>query len=217
METLINRNQIQGANKIQVLNIIQTGSLTRDGAIINGFSSSDYCTVAARVSENILSLDSSTFSKNFSRDINNSSNWEIVFRVKLTDKNSGWQTLYTYTPGSIFGGVSCGATNIYISMSRSSQGDIFTYNITDLTEGEFYSVKVEYTGTQYIVSISSDGDTWIVKHTETSSTKINPERFIIGTTIQDNTSYCVSPIDLAKCYIKINGVYWWKGVETLTF
>lgn len=89
METLINPNQIN-SKPIKILNVVQTGTLTRDGAVFSGFSSSNYLRLGARVDKGILSLDSSTYFKNFPSSINNSNNWEIVFRVKLTDKSSGW-------------------------------------------------------------------------------------------------------------------------------
>lgn len=123
--------------------------------------------------------------------------------------------MYAYTPSDYVGGLGCNVNGFHVIVSRSSQGDTLSYSINDLTEGEFYSIKVQFTGTQYIISLSSDGETWVVKHTENSETNINPQRFIIGAFIEDSNSSCNSPIDLEGCYIKINGEYWWKGVETL--
>ena len=75
---------------------------------------------------------------------------------------------------------------------------------------------MEFTGTAYQVSLSTDGINFQLEKTPTTSnTKLtNRGDWVIGTMLSDNRIF-LGEIDITDWVIKVNGNIWWKGVETV--
>ena len=87
-------------------------------------------------------------------------------------------------------------------------------NILDLDT--WYWCKLEFTGNKYILSYSIDGINWIEDASQDSTTKITNLTGELSLGCDEGTRYLENgSIDLSETYIKINGEYWWKGVETI--
>ena len=224
-ETLINSNQIRdggGSSKeIKILNVVQTGTLTRNGAVVSGFSTSNYLQLGARVDKGILSLDSSTYTKNFGDVVETANSWEWCFKIHFIDNPSSPITLqYIFANIAGYGShirVNTSIKKLFLGLSNVDGDDSIGYieGITTLVDDTDYYVKVEFTGSAYNLYLSTDGTTWNLEGTITSSTKIikRGNGWIIGS--DSSSGYFLGGIIISDWYIKINGEYWWKGVETI--
>lgn len=223
-ETLINPNQIAdgGSSKeIKILNVVQTGSLTRDGAVFSGFSgtanSGSYLKIGARVDKGILSLDSSTYYKYFELVTPNANSWEFVTKIHYVASSTQMQYIFSEKVryGSYIEIAPSGKIDLQVSNSNSSADIGVKEGTTVLTDGTDYFIKMEFTGSAYKASISTDGQTWTEECSITSPEKItNRGNWVIGVE-ESNSRYFLGNINIAETYIKVNGEYWWKGVETL--
>lgn len=208
-ETQINQNQIVG---VKILNVVQTGTLTRDGAIFSGFSGDDYLTFGARVDKGILSLDSSTYVKDFGAMTETANTWEMVWKFSHKSNNAGVIFACNVSEGNQL----VAGDNLELDLSNESGnwsiGEVT--GTTTLTIDTIYWVKVEFTGTAYIMSLSTDGTNFTTEATIISSTKLtNRAVYLIG---KNSGGYPLGEdLDLSGCYVKADGEYWWKGVETI--
>lgn len=221
METLINPNQIRdgGSSKeIKILNVVQTGTLQRDGAVFRGFSgNSNYLQLGARVDKGILSLDTSTYLKDLGGAIESANSWEVIMSFTyVTDT--------THKQGIIGNAVDYGthlsintSEKLEMQLSNASSGsaDIgVETGATTLVNGTKYWTKWEFTGSAYNLYLSTDGITYELEATKDSDAKINKRaNWIIG--IETPYRAFSGSIDIANAQIKINNELWWKGVETL--
>ncbi len=176
------------------------GSFARlDKGVASGFSSANYLTL-----DNSFSPQSNT--------------WEIVFAFATSGDISATQVLVDSNNG-----LSSRPIGIYINNSKmkivlsSSTSD---NNIAKDVEGTKtlspntkYYYKLEFDGSSYIGSISSDGLSWEVDININSSVSIlSGYPFIIGQ--HTNKTYLqtfLGSIDLTQSYIKINDELWWSG------
>lgn len=222
METLINPNQIRdgggGSSNIKVLNVIQVGTLNKDGAVFSGFSeNNNYLSLGARVDKGILSLDSSTYFKYFEAITPTADSWEFVTKIHYVASST--QRQYIFTEKASYGTtleiLTSGVIKFQVSNSDSSVDIGSEEGTTVLTNNTDYWIKIEFTGSAYKAYISTDGQTWNTECTITSPTKItNRGNWIIGVS-QNIDRYFLGSIDISESYIKANGEFWWKGVETL--
>lgn len=73
-----------------------------------------------------------------------------------------------------------------------------------------YWIKMQFTGTNYIFSFSTDGQVWIEDKNVASTTKMTAgSEARIGRSSQWLNRAFNGTIDLKECYIKINGAVWW--------
>ncbi len=188
-------------------NVNIVGTLTNQNNILSGFSTTSYATLPE-----IFNPENNT--------------WEIVLKITtgaLNDK----EIFFGYDNAINFQGIVIGFYNDKkIGMWISSAGktwDIFNredYSGTFVfSPNTTYYIKAEYTGSQYILSYSLDGNQWNAEITVNNSTPafINTNyNNIIGCNFFDNsvspTLFFRGSIDLNKSYIKINNKYWWKGI-----
>lgn len=151
------------------------------------------------------------------------STWEIVFRVKTPSTSGSTRSLFGsyksnswyYTVGGEFN------SNNKFGFGITSNGS--SWNIGWMTTSStfslntWYYVKLEFTGSKYIASVSTDGESWTQEASITSSTSIyqNSTNSYIALGNQGDLSRPWSnSIDLKECYIKINGSIFWSATKS---
>ena len=209
------------SKEIKILNVVQTGILTRDGAKFNNFSTNDFLTFGARIDGGILSLDTSAISaKNLLPMTTN--NWEIQVHFKTPDdfvkqeQYYGWMLLAIPTPNTF---------EVYINSSKTlglSLDNNYSTGVTLLSVNTEYYVRFGYDGTKYYIKLSTTGSFTGEETTEIEYTaeniNVNLTNLLrIGYHSDGRYTYSTTTgwIDIEETWIKINGEYWWKGVETL--
>lgn len=207
-----------GGNKeIKILNVVQTGTLTRDGAVFSGFSGSNYLAIGGVVDNNILAITNNANYKSldtiFSNDFEINGSADNVLTKATTQsclfccqtQSKGIVILVTNANGYI-------RFNLYYNSNNNS--------ITTTIQSEKVYFRLKKVGTNYKFYVNTDGQTY------DSSTLVNEQtvtedlsaskRYYIGICIYYSSIICHCDIDLTDWNIKVNGEYWWKGVETLT-
>ncbi len=206
------------SKEIKILNVVQTGTLTRDGAVISGFSTNNYLQLGARVDNGILSLDSSTYIKDFDFAVSQADNWEIVFKIKNVVYSGDSQALFTLNTntGNQFM-LSANGAGAFMLLSAGSSWDInFSTNYT-MVDNQDYYIKYFFDGENYGIGFSTDGTNYTQETTPSSwKMTLRNAQYKIGSLQSISTVNFKGKIYLEESYIKINGEYWWKGVETLT-
>lgn len=81
----------------------------------------------------------------------------------------------------------------------------------DLVEGWQY-IKFVYDGANYKLASSPDGQEWTTGAEITSSKFANANPSWLGATGSAGAYYLRGKIDLAECYIKVNGETYWEGI-----
>ena len=146
--------------------------------------------------------------------------FEMVAKVKYVS-NGAIQAIFTENNVGYEGKMSFSASGtVRLTLDTNHADSYGICNIsgtTTLTDGEIYWVKAEWTGSAYNIYLSTDGETWNLEGTKTTTTKPNyTMQWNIGS--RNKSSYYVFPseIYLKDCYININGERFWdysKGVK----
>lgn len=143
-------------------------------------------------------------------------------QLNLTTAND-WEIVIKYTHlagGSLRGfcGLLTGDNiqcNFYITDSNTVQSDGVWGNLessTSLIVGSTYWTKLQFTGSQYILSLSTNGKDFINQSVIDSTTKVSlVQSFAFGCDRSTNSINDTVSIDLTQSYIKINGELWWQG------
>ena len=143
-------------------------------------------------------------------------------QLNLTTAND-WEIVIKYThlaDGSLRGfcGLLTGDNiqcNFYITDSNTVQSDGVWGNLessTSLIVGSTYWTKLQFTGSQYILSLSTNGKDFINQSVIDSTTKVSlVQSFAFGCDRSTNSINDTVSIDLTQSYIKINGELWWQG------
>ena len=185
--------------KPQYIYLSAVGDPVINNNIISDFSSLDY-----------IQID------NLGTKIANAGAWivNIKFRTSLT--NSGQ---------CIFGNNVDWGTNVRINSENqlifNVSNDTTSADIgsitgqTVLSDNTDYYVRIEFTGTQYILSLSIDGTTWVEEGTINSPTKItNRGEWLFGA-YSVSIWYFRGSIDINNSYIKLNNTkYAFKILNT---
>lgn len=214
METLINPNQIN-SKPIKILNVVQTRTLTRDGAVYSGFSQDNYLEFASIVNNGYINFSAyDIISKIASAD-----SWKIRAKFKTGEvDNNIVQTIL----GQKFGNhntpqisIYSGKINICISFTGDSWSFDEVFDSMVMSENTEYYIDLEFSGTAYIVTLYDASKTIIATETVgTSISKIyNAGQFKIGA--DSSAEGFAGAIDIESWEIEIDGQVWWKGVETL--
>lgn len=90
------------------------------------------------------------------------------------------------------------------------------HGTTAINRQVWYWYKISFTGTKYIGSISTDGETFTQEWEYTSSIRpyySSSEAIKIGTNRGGSGNAITGCLDLNECYIKIDGETVWKGVN----
>ena len=138
--------------------------------------------------------------------------WEMVLRTQTPATITEQRIIGNYSSdlnaGLVLGIDASGYLNLWLS-SNNSSWDVLQKGIgsTALAAKTNYYIRIRFTGTQYILDSSTDNSTWTTQYTLTSSTAIKQTvAFVIG--MYSGRDAYGGLVDLANCYIKINGAYW---------
>lgn len=168
------------------INYVITGSptITNDG-IASGFSANNYLTMPFNPSN---------------------SKWEIILKTKLNETNTPILNCGTYCLDlNVSPDISVTRNRLRASFGNGSTWLITNQlGITELQTNTDYFIRIKYTETSYIISLSVDNNNWTDEIIYTSSTPINSNTLIIG---KDYTglSALSGSIDLNALMINING------------
>ena len=185
--------------------LVKEGSPTIVDGVVSGFSNSDYLRIPS-----VFSPGSST--------------WEIMTKVNCTPGGAASYIMSRYTTSYRQIGFAIGtSTTPEFTLSLSSNGN--AYDITENTHGTFqvqsgvnYFVSLKFTGTQYILSYSTDGVNFIEDIVVNSTTPIYNENALLAIGVNRyTTSGNIQPfrgsIDLNETYIKVNNAMWFNGAK----
>ena len=180
-------------------NISIAGELTNNNGVFSGFTGTSYIALL----------------QNF---MPGSKPWTKVVKFRTGNDITTNQKMYGYE--TRYAGDVLSIINSKLSLAISSNNtswDIGTdmEGVTTLTTNTDYYVKVEFTGSQYIMYLSQTGAFAGEETTElTTSTTltITGGLPVYGTYYLANTSHSpfLGSIDLYESYININGEQWWK-------
>lgn len=201
---------------LKFLNVVETGALTRNGAVYSGFGNSDYLRTGDVLDNTYLDLSITV--KNFGNIVTTANTWEFVAKFKYK-QYSAMQTLWGQDSDW---GCNVGIDeNGYLKWQFGNEADgsdvqYITDNET-LIDNTDYFVKILFDGAKYEMFKSTNGTNWNSVGTITTTQKITrSDNWRLGS-YQSNSDFYLrnTTLDIAGCYIKANGEYWWKGVETL--
>jgi len=184
------------------LHVNITGAVNIANGIASNFSSSNYL----RLPNGFNHRDFDTF--------------KYVFKVKVTNSSDGCLLGQSIDAGwySFFG---VSNDKVFARGYSGSDSWLFALNgTTDLPSDEWRYISLEFTGTEYNLSVSTDGVTFNTEAIVTTSSKFS---LYNGGTIDkigygyDTGSSLRFPfqgyIDVAECYIMANGEMWWRGAD----
>ena len=145
--------------------------------------------------------------------------WEIktAFVAKEGD-GTDWQEVFDFSSGANGVQMLLHPTNKKVSVYIENT-QIFSANY-EISFNVLYYVKVQFTGSAYIFSVSTDNINWTeVKRTEsttkTSNSDTSKQSIGISKRYSRDRNWLGS-IDLNNTYIKINDVYWFRGQPAMT-
>ena len=188
-------------------NINVIGELTNEKGVLSGFSASNYASI------------------NTLTPFNPGSNpWEISLKINLSSDaffNRG-ETILSY-----------GDTFPIIHLALTSQGSFIIklssngidYDIADtatityaLDRNVDIVVKLKFTGSQYSISYSIDNQEFQTDITIDSTQPIFNSDALMYLGCQGSQGNPLpGSIDLNECYIKINGLEWWEGTDSIKY
>lgn len=176
------------APAIQAYGVSIIGSLTNTNNVLSGFSTSNY----AQINTNFVP---------------GSNTWEMNFLVTTGDNVSTEQEICADSTNSLEIELINSHFALEINSGTINQG---TYTVLANTT---YYVKVQFTGTQYILSYSLNGISYTQDVTVTSSTSYKGNNIIyIGKDINNNNQPWLGTVDLTGCNILVNNLQIWQGL-----
>ena len=185
-------------------NVNYVGSVIDNQGVLSGFSTANYAQLPVP-------------------DVSNATDWEMVYKFKLT-------SALTAT-ANIIAGSSANQWLVICVTSDSKLGFAIgtgsAWSITEATAlgntilslDKDYWVKLVFTGQEYVISLSEDGQTYNVEYTYISSEKLPYDESYtcnLGLNRGSSNNPWLGSIDLNESYIDINGARWWTGTETAT-
>lgn len=182
------------------LNYTEIGEPTINNNIVSDLSSLDYIQI-----------------NNLGTYIQSATTWKSITKIHTSLTNSGQ---------CIFGNNVDWGTNVRINSENQLIFNVSNTTIsadigsitgsTVLSDNTDYYVKVEFTGTQYILSLSTNGTTWTEEGNIESSTKIiNRGSWVYGA-YSVSSWYFRGTIDFIETYIEINNeLIFGHKIETL--
>lgn len=189
------------SDKVQYFNTTPqytvVGNVTIINGIARGFSDNSYCYL------NSLFYDTSN-------------TWKIVIKGKV-NTFSTVRTFISYggnNKRAIQVSVTTGRTLIVYLSSNGSTNDIANgvVSTSKLDYETYYYVKAEFTGTQYVFSMSTDGQNYTTYITVNSSTPIyNGAQLTLGYNKSQYPEPIDGEIDLNETYIIANNKVFFRG------
>ena len=183
-----------------------------DATVVGSFANIDKGVVSGFSSANYLTLP---FTQ---ADLASADNWEVVTCFTTSASSATCFSGATGTYLADFGRVH----NNKFGLAYSSNGSSYNISGADPLVGTYavmpntkYWVRQKFTGTEYTLEYSLDGETYVKDISITSSVKLESTKDTVycGYSSARTTSH--SSIDLTKSYIKINGQDWWHGTKAV--
>ena len=145
-------------------------------------------------------------------DLNSSGTWEIKLKF-TTSPLSSKQTIFSYSPSD--SSISIELFNNQIGLKLSSNGSTFdicdTQGISSLSYNTTYYVRLKFTGTSYILYLSTDNSSWSTEITVNSTDPVYESSKISRLGIGKNLDYpFLGSIDLSGCIIKLGSSTEWS-------
>ena len=203
--------------KIKILNVVENGTVTREGTKYSGFANDKYLQIGNKVDGDIIALSNEI--KDFGAMIKTANSFECVFLCNYKTKTK--QYLFGES-GSWASKI--GIENVDVVLQLNFEGGeslewlIIERGSYTFTENADYYFKFAFDGTAYTLSIKEKNETsYTTVITIANSTKFSSGReWIIGyTDTADTNNEWGSYIDMEGCSTKSNGDFWWKGVEEI--
>jgi hypothetical protein len=183
-------------NSAKSPNVTIIGNLTNSNNVLSGFSTSGYAQIPL---PNFTTADT----------------WEMVFKFRINNIPSG----DNYNLVAASANNSCFAitisSNIGMTIGDGDTGWTAYTGSTTLVANTDYWVKAKFTGSAYILSLSTDGTTYTTEATYTSSTKLpysSSYNFNLGINRSGVLYAFDGSADLNESYINVNGARWWTGI-----
>lgn len=183
-------------------NINMVGSLTNNNNVISGFNSNDYALLPV----------------NFQPG---NSSWEIFLKITTGTLLTTEENIFSFTIGTNNTGryglrLLIEPTNHYLDYTLGTSTTAWVSGSTQyiMSANTEYYLKFRFTGTEYIVGISTDNESFI-ETSVTNSDVVQPfAKCYLGTwtDYQGQWKYFNGSIDLNECYIDVDGVRYWSGV-----
>ena len=168
--------------------IVGSPTVNTSTGVVSGFSNSNYLTID----------DNPNF-----QDANS---WEFITKVSVGSTSQ--KILFGY--GINFGVTNLGYLHLWLYNNGSQFIDSNVCSASLLTTNPF--IKLSFDGTTYSCYISPDGETWTLKYSYNSTTKlIDNGPFTLGKDGYGSSEYWQGSIDLSQTYIKVNNSIWWEA------
>ena len=178
-------------------NVSKVGNIIDEDGVLSGFSTSNYATL-------LNNFNPSTY------------NWSWVIKINFSDVT----TLQTLVGGVTAEYAPCelqienGKLKLWLSENNSGSfvaGVLSNHTFNVNTD---YYIKVEFNGSSYIVSYSTDG----ITYTDTIIQNINKHIYSapigFGLDVYAKNTPLAGSIDLNESYINIDGQRWWSGMKS---
>lgn len=181
-----------------------TGNPTNNNGVFSEFSTTDYLTV-----HKISFINAHDSGSLF--DVTNGETWEMDFEVTTGSNVSTSQ--YFIGTSTIISSIDPVVIGLYQSkfsffLGFSQYVNNPSYGVTTVTANTTYTVKLEYTGTEYNLYVNGN-----LESTLNSTKSIYRGTLAIG--VQAGSSTLVSPwlgsVNLNNSYIKVDDELWWDG------
>ena len=182
----------------EYLNATVVGTPTIVDGVVSGFSSGNYLKLTETFNPTSNPWEWN-FKLNIGTDVSAS-----PYLLGCTNASGSWGALFGINGGKF----SCWLSSNGTSWNIKEKGQ----GATTVLAGETYYVKFGWTGSEYYIDLSTNGIDYTRDYTLTSTAATHSSAFNVGTTWNLSTTFNGS-IDLNESYIKINGEYWWKGME----
>ena len=180
------------------------GTLTDNDGVLSGFSDNNYAQITMP-------------------DLNTPSTWEMVakFKINAIDSSQHRQIFSSSASNSvvILYIHKTGYLGYAIGNSSGSSFPLDTAGTKAVTTDTWYWGRIQFTGSSYVLSLSTDGVTYQTAYTYNSSSKLSYNsnyNFNIGQNRTGTERTFNGSIDLNNCYIVTDNTLLWKGTPTRT-
>jgi len=189
-----------GDKKINV-NLIHAPKI--EGSLLSGFTSNNhYASIPPSI------------------NLNNANTWEMQFKIFYKTNTSDNQIIISEQ-------CTKNASKLYVSktgkLTMELSNNHSSYNIgtfsgsTVLTTEQWYWVKSKFTGTEYQIWLSLDGEIWNLEGTLSNTAKCSNNQYALGASGLWKYYYVFKgTIDLDGCSIKIDDETVWTGMREIT-
>ena len=145
------------------------------------------------------------------------SNWEVCVKF-TTGTGDAWVVGGGGSQNRLIMGYNSSKFRLILSSNNSSANLANISGSHTVNPNTTYWLKLQFTGTQYILSYSTDGKNFTTDYTLESSTALYNDGKPLSLGVNQysngvNGVMTTGSIDLKECYIKQNGMTYWTGMS----